>query len=143
MAVGRLDKDTEGLLLLTTSGSFSRAVTYGVGTERVRVEKEYYCQVDGVVSDAALESLRKGVEIGVGDKMYVTKPGIVRRVEDREAMERVGEAGGIKSIRDVRHGPTSWISMAIKEGRNRQVRKMTAGELWTWSEATAAYQPSL
>ncbi|GMI22596.1 hypothetical protein TrCOL_g4485 [Triparma columacea] len=130
MAVGRLDKDTEGLLLLTSRGEFSRRVTYGVGPERVRVEKEYFCLVDGIVDDSALERLREGVEIGGGEGGggYVTKRANVRRVGCDEAVERVGsrEGYGAKSIRAARHGPTSWISLAIKEGRNRQVRRMTA-----------------
>ncbi|GMH70047.1 hypothetical protein TrRE_jg7378 [Triparma retinervis] len=69
MAVGRLDKDTEGLLLLTSRGAFSRGVTYGVGPERVRVEKEYFCLVDGAVDDCALERLREGPNKSILSKL--------------------------------------------------------------------------
>ena len=127
MAVGRLDLHTEGLLLLTTSGSFSRAVTYGFGPGRERVSKEYWCQVDGVIDDVALAKLSSGVVIGEGDKAYTTRPGRARRVGDDEAKERVGERqSGAKSIRGEAHGPTSWLSLEINEGKNRQVRRMTA-----------------
>lgn len=115
MAIGRLDEDSEGLLLLTTCG---------VQSEKVRskqVEKEYYVQVDGQISFDAIEVLKTGVEIGVGKSKFTTLPCTVFRLNHPPNLpERA------KKIRDERHGPTSWISVTITEGKFRQVRKMTA-----------------
>ena len=125
MAIGRLDSHTEGLLLLTTCGSLSHSVTYGVGSSRSRVSKEYYCQVSGIITPSALSELRSGVIIGSGEKSYMTRPCIARVVDCADAVGRVG--GRNRRIRDSdNHGPTSWISLVIKEGKNRQVRRMTA-----------------
>jgi 23S rRNA pseudouridine2457 synthase len=115
MAVGRLDEDSEGLLLLTTNGKVSEKI------RSKKVEKEYYVQVEGNIDESALDQLRKGVEIGLDGEKYKTKPCNVSflppilhlPVEERK-------------IRDHRHGSTSWISLIISEGKNRQVRKMTA-----------------
>jgi 23S rRNA pseudouridine2457 synthase len=115
MAIGRLDEDSEGLLILTTSGMMS---------EKVRsrnVEKEYHVQVDGIITDEALEKLRQGVEIGIRNVKYVTQPCKAERLEHDP-----GFAPRTKKIRDDRHGPTCWISITITEGRYRQIRKMTA-----------------
>ena len=114
MAIGRLDVPSEGLLLLTTDGKVSadiRSSTY---------EKEYYVQVDGLITEGALAQLRSGVEIGVKGEKYTTKPGKAFRIEDPKFPLRS------QKIRDERHGPTSWISISIREGKFRQVRKMTA-----------------
>ncbi len=115
MAVGRLDQDSEGLLLLTTDGQLSARVTGR------KVEKEYWVQVDGKPAPAALARLRNGVEITVEGKPYRTLPGAARLLEP--APELFPRA---KPIRDDRHGPTGWVSITIREGKNRQVRKMTA-----------------
>ncbi|WP_299824756.1 pseudouridine synthase [uncultured Pontibacter sp.] len=115
MAIGRLDEDSEGLLLLTTDGKMS---------EQVRskdVEKEYYAQVDGLVTEEAIALLQAGVEIGTGEAMYKTLPCKARQLNptpDFPARSR--------KIRDDRHGPTSWVSITVSEGKFRQVRKMTA-----------------
>ncbi|MHA6248752.1 pseudouridine synthase [Pontibacter sp. CAU 1760] len=115
MAIGRLDEASEGLLLLTTDGKVSELVRSS------KVEKEYYTQVDGMVTDEAMQQLREGVEIRTEQELYLTKPCVVRRL---------GEAPDLppraRKIRDERHGPTSWIAITLTEGRNRQVRKMTA-----------------
>ena len=115
MAIGRLDEESEGLLLLTTHGWTS---------ERVRgknVEKEYYAQVDGLISDGAVEQLQAGVEIGIRDVKYITQPCKAFRLESApEFPPRT------RKIRDDRHGPTSWVSITLTEGKYRQVRKMTA-----------------
>ena len=115
MAIGRLDENSEGLLLLTTDGMTS---------ERVRsekYEKEYYAQVDGQITEEAIETLRKGVEIGIKGEKYVTKECAV------EVLTQVPEWIGVgRRIRDERHGPTSWIRIVLTEGKFRQVRKMTA-----------------
>jgi 23S rRNA pseudouridine2457 synthase len=115
MPIGRLDEDSEGLLLLTTDGKLS---------EKVRdhtVEKEYYVQVDGIFSDEALAQLQQGVEIGLYGKLYNTLPCKAFRLEQAPEF-----SPRPKKIRDERHGPTSWISVILVEGKNRQVRKMTA-----------------
>jgi len=114
MAIGRLDEDSEGLLLLTTDGKMSELF------RSRKVEKEYWAQVDGIISDASLQQLQKGVEIGFEGKRYTTRSCEVRKIESPELPARG------KKIRDERHGPTSWISITLTEGKFRQVRKMTA-----------------
>jgi len=114
MAVGRLDEPSEGLLLLTTDGTFSYAISKG------NVEKEYYVQVDGIVTEAALNTLKEGVPISVNSKAYITKPCTVKKIETPTLPETK------QRIRADRHGPTSWLSITITEGKFRQVRKMTA-----------------
>jgi 23S rRNA pseudouridine2457 synthase len=114
MAIGRLDEDSEGLLLLTTDG---------VESERIRgrkVEKEYYAQVDGLISDQAVNLLCEGVEIGVKGTRYKVKAVKASAISEPD----FGPRG--KNVRSDRHGPTSWISITLREGKFRQVRKMTA-----------------
>lgn len=114
MAVGRLDEASEGLLFITTDGMMS---------ERIRskkVEKEYYAQVDGLVSDSAILKLKQGVEIGFSGKRYTTQPCKVKAIKSPQFPSRS------QKIRDDKHGPTSWISITLNEGKFRQVRKMTA-----------------
>ncbi len=115
MAIGRLDEDSEGLLLLTTDGMMSEMV------RSKKVEKEYYVQVDGAINPEAIEKLKMGVEIGFNGKKYVTKHCKASILLENP---KFGERG--KKIRDARHGPTSWISITLNEGKFRQVRKMTA-----------------
>ena len=115
MAVGRLDKDSEGLLLLTTDGKVSEKV------RSKRIEKEYYIQIDGDITDAAIEKLKIGVEISINGKKYLTLPCIAKRLDPTPVFEP-----RTKKIRDERHGVTSWISITITEGKFRQVRKMSA-----------------
>ncbi len=115
MAIGRLDQDSEGLLLLTTDGKVSLQV------RDKSIEKEYYVQVDGLITDEAIEQLKKGVEIGIRDQKYTTLPCTVSPITPAPI-----EIVGNRKIRDERHGPTSWISITICEGKNRQIRKMTA-----------------
>ncbi|MCW4470155.1 pseudouridine synthase [Flavobacterium sp. MFBS3-15] len=115
MAIGRLDEDSEGLLLLTTDGMMSEIV------RSRKVEKEYYVQVDGTVTEEAIEQLKDGVEIGFKGTRYVTKPCEASILHETPAFPERG-----KKIRDERHGPTSWLSVTVTEGKFRQVRKMTA-----------------
>ena len=115
MAIGRLDEDSEGLLLLTTDGMMSEII------RSKRVDKEYYVQVDGIINQEAIERLQKGVEIGFNGTKYVTKPCKASLIL---ALPAFGARG--KKIRDERHGPTSWASITVNEGKFRQVRKMTA-----------------
>ncbi|MFT5834066.1 MAG: 23S rRNA pseudouridine2457 synthase [Cognaticolwellia sp.] len=113
MSIGRLDQASEGLLFLTTDGKVSEIV------RSKKVEKEYYVQVDGEITDEAIEQLKVGVEIGFHGKKYMTlpckavglNPAPVFKVRER--------------MRD-KHRPTSWVSVTISEGKFRQVRKMTA-----------------
>ncbi|GAA3781051.1 hypothetical protein GCM10022423_41800 [Flavobacterium ginsengiterrae] len=115
MAIGRLDEDSEGLLLLTTDGNMSELV------RSKKVEKEYYVQVDGVITPEAIEKLQNGVEIGLDGGKYKTKrckASLVAQIPDFGLRA--------KKIRDERHGPTSWASITVNEGKFRQVRKMTA-----------------
>lgn len=115
MSIGRLDADSEGLLLLTTDGKESFRIT------STGVEKEYYVQVDGIITQEAIEQLKKGVEISVEGVSYQTKPCEAKILKEIPILpERA------KKIRDERHGPTSWASITITEGKYRQVRKMTA-----------------
>src|SRR6056297_2343326 len=75
MAIGRLDQDSEGLLLLTTDGKMSELV------RSKQIEKEYYVQVDGEISREAIEQLKKGVEISIRGKKYTTLPCIATRLD--------------------------------------------------------------
>ena len=115
MAIGRLDEDSEGLLLLTTDGKVSEQI------RSKKVDKEYYVQVDGIITLEAIEKLQNGVEIGFEGTKYTTKPCKAFLVSE---IPNFGERG--KKIRDERHGPTSWASITVNEGKFRQVRKMTA-----------------
>ncbi len=115
MAIGRLDEDSEGLLLLTTDGMMSEIV------RGKKVEKEYYVQVDGIITQEAIDQLKDGVQIGFNGKKYTTKK---CQAFILETVPELGERG--KKIRDERHGPTSWLSVTINEGKFRQVRKMTS-----------------
>lgn len=115
MAIGRLDEDSEGLLLLTTDGKISEQV------RSKKVEKEYYAQVDGLITLEAIELLKNGVTIGFEGQKYTTKKCNSFLVTD---VPDFGQRA--KKIRDERHGPTSWVSITLTEGKFRQVRKMTA-----------------
>jgi 23S rRNA pseudouridine2457 synthase len=115
MAIGRLDEDSEGLLLLTTDGKVSEQI------RSKKVDKEYYVQVDGLITAEAIEQLQKGVEIGFDGGKYMTRPCKAFMVTE------IPDFGPrAKKIRDERHGPTSWASITVNEGKFRQVRKMTA-----------------
>lgn len=115
MAIGRLDEDSEGLLLLTTDGKMSEIV------RSKKVEKEYYVQVDGIINQEAIDKMKVGVEIGFNGTKYSTKPCKSFLINE---IPTFGARG--KKIRDERHGPTSWASITVNEGKFRQVRKMTA-----------------
>ena len=115
MPIGRLDEKSEGLLLLTTDGKMSDFVN------SQKVEKEYYALVNGVITDAEIDQLKSGVEIGFNGKKYVTKPCKACKLEHEPNLPVRS-----KKIRDDRHGPTTWISITLNEGKFRQVRKMTS-----------------
>ena len=115
MAIGRLDEHSEGLLLLTTDGKVSEYI------RSRKIEKEYYAQLDGIITETAIEQLQHGVEIGIRDIKYHTKPCKVFKIENDPGFDP-----RTRKIRDDRHGPTSWVSITLTEGKYRQVRKMTA-----------------
>lgn len=115
MSIGRLDETSEGLLLLTTDGKVSASVNSH------KYEKEYYAQVDGVIDSAAQKRMQEGVELSYKGQKYTTKPCQAHILTgDPHFPERS------RRIRDDRHGPTSWVSIILREGKFRQVRKMTA-----------------
>jgi len=113
MAIGRLDEKSEGLLLLTTDGKVSHEIRSS------KFEKEYYIQVDGIITEEAIKKLRHGVEITVGKEKYLTKPCKAFLLKNNPELP-------FRHVRDERHGPMSWASVVISEGKNRQVRKMLA-----------------
>ncbi|MCK0189219.1 pseudouridine synthase [Arenibacter sp. F20364] len=115
MPVGRLDEKSEGLLLLTTDGKLSDHIN------RSGIEKEYYAQLDGEITNEAIELLQHGVEIGFHGRKYITKSTRVQRLTTLPTLPEPD-----KKLRIGRHRPTSWIGITITEGKFRQVRKMTA-----------------
>ena len=115
MAIGRLDEKSEGLLLITTNGKASALIN------SKKFEKEYYAQVDGHITPKALNKIIAGVAISVDGVAYKTKPCKAYRVLETPILPKRA-----KKIRDERHGPTSWVSITLNEGKFRQVRKMTA-----------------
>ena len=115
MAIGRLDEESEGLLLLTQDGMMSEII------RSKKVEKEYWVQLDGIPTDMSIEQLKNGVEIGIAGKKYLTQPCAVFALS-----ETPNFAPRSRKIRDDRHGPTSWVSITLTEGKYRQVRKMCA-----------------
>ena len=115
MAIGRLDEDSEGLLLLTTDGKVSEHI------RSKKIEKEYYAQVGGLIDAEAIGRLQAGVEIGIHNVRYQTSPCTAFRLDPAPDF-----APRTRKIRDDRHGPTSWVSITLTEGKYRQIRKMTA-----------------
>jgi 23S rRNA pseudouridine2457 synthase len=115
--VGRLDYESEGLLVLTNDKQLNHSLLNPLFAH----EKEYWVQVDGEIDPIALFDLRQGVPIAVDGKIYVTKP---CRADKFIVAPLVAERN--PPVRFRKNIPTSWIKIIITEGKNRQIRKMTA-----------------
>lgn len=115
--VGRLDADSEGLLLLTDD----RTINHRLLDPRYAHERTYYVQVDGAITDEALRQLTDGVTINVEGKPHHTRPAQARRLPDEPTLPPRNPP-----IRYRAAIPTTWIALTLTEGKNRQVRRMTA-----------------
>ena len=110
---GRLDTDSEGLLILTDDGGLQHRISH----PRHKLDKTYWVQVEGFPTDEALEDLRKGVDLGD----FITQPAQARRMDEPANLWPRNPP-----VRFRQNIPTCWLELVIREGKNRQVRRMTA-----------------
>lgn len=115
--VGRLDYDSEGLLLLTNDKQVNHLVLHPTFAH----EREYWVQVEGSITNEALAQLSQGMNITIDGKIHRTKPARAIAFTEEPALPPRNPP-----IRFRQHIPTSWISLSLTEGKNRQVRRMTA-----------------
>ncbi len=112
-AAGRLDRDSEGLLVLTDDGKLQNKIT----DPKNKMPKTYWVQVEGDISNEAITQLKHGIKLKDG----MTKPANAKIITQPEGLWQRNPP-----IRERKHIPTSWLELSISEGRNRQVRRMTA-----------------
>lgn len=115
--VGRLDYDSEGLLLLTNDKQLKHQLT----EPKFAHKRTYWVQVDGDITDDAIKKLEKGVTINVDGKLYNTQPAIAQKMEEEPLVPPRNPP-----IRFRASIPATWVALTLTEGKNRQVRKMTA-----------------
>ncbi len=110
---GRLDTDSEGLVVLTDDGKLQHRIT----DPQHKLSKSYWVQVEGLADESALQKLRQGVKL----REFSTQPAKACLINEPERLwDRV------PAIRERKNVPTSWLDLTISEGKNRQVRRMTA-----------------